>query len=980
LRFRIHIFLLVCVVLACTARLYAGEPVKLKVGLYENAPKIFTDRDGKPAGLLVELLHEIARAEHWEIQYIHCVWAECLESLRAGGLDLMPDVAYTDARAELFSFPGVPVLHSWSQVYRLPGMSLKGVPDLAEKKITVLRGSSQANVLRSILDGHGIAAKIIPVDSLKEGFKAVAGGQADATVANHFFGALHASEFGLVDAPIVFQPASLFFAAPKNRHPKVLAALDRRLAALQSNPDSVYFEIVRTWRPEAGIYKIPSSVRWGIAVVIGLLLSSLATSIYLRRKVTAHTRDLKESERKLTSILESVESLIYIKDSDYRYTYVNRAVCDLFGRPSEEILGKRDADLLDPETAAVLLEGDRKIIDGGVRITVEEVTGEADDRERRTFLSTKIPLTSTDGQTYALCGISTDITDRKKTEDSLRIAAAVFRSQEGMFVTGQDRRLLNANDAFLKMMGFRPEDLIGKTLPVVTIGDRPLDGWPAIWQQVQQHGQWQGEVWARRKDLTRFPAWLTLTVVRDDKSRTTHYVGTQTDVTEQHAAQHEITRLAYFDPLTGLPNRSLLLERMRHSLTVQRRSAHASALLFIDLDNFKDLNDTRGHETGDNLLRQVGGRILGCCRENDTVARFGGDEFVVLLEDIGLSEQEATAYVRTVGHKILAAIASPFTVNGMAYRCTCSIGAYVYGTPDLTIEDLMRRGDLAMYEAKRAGRNILCLFNERIEHELHRRTSLEAQLQEGLDKDQFRLHFQAQFDVHGRVVGAEALLRWEQPGRGMVSPGEFIEVAEKTGLILPLGDWVMAKACQHLSSWSKSGLPQLPLAVNVSATQLRRPDFVERTLTILEEKKVDPCLLKIELTESMLIEDIEDTISKMRRLKARGVGFSLDDFGTGYSSLSYLKQLPLDQLKIDRSFVRDVLTDANDAAIAKSIVALGKSLDLSLVAEGVELHAQHEFLVAEGCDFFQGYLYARPTDEAGFRALVERGSAVSPAA
>lgn len=972
MRFRDHIVLLFCLAVGCATS--ASEPVKLTVGFYENAPKIFTDRDGKPAGIFVDLLNQIAKEERWDIQYVSCLWAECLESLRTGKLDLLPDVAYTEGRAEVFSFPQVPAFHSWSQLYRRQGTSVKGVQDLAGKRIAVLRGSSQRSVLSNLLDGHGVRATMVPVDSLRQGFEAVVNGQADVAVANHFFAAFHAADFGLIDTPIVFQPARLFFAAPKYRHQEVLDSLDRHLAALQSEPDSVYFKIMRSWRPETGIYKIPSAVRWGIAAVIGLLLSSLVTAFYLRRKVTAQTRDLKESERKLTVILESVGSPIYIKDSDYRYTYVNRAVCDLFGRPTEEILGKRDADLLAPEMAAVMQEGDRKVIEGGVKITVEEVSGEADDQQRRTFLSTKIPLTGSDGRTYALCGVSTDITERKKTEDSLRVAAAVFHSQEGMFVAGSDKRVLDANDAFLQMTGFQPEDLIGKTLPTVSTEAGRSDCWPVIWQEVQQNGKWQGEVCGRRKDRTSYPARLTLTAVRDDESRTTHYVGTQTDITDQRAAQEKIAQLAYYDQLTGLPNRPLLIDRLRQSLAAQRRFAHASALLFIDLDNFKDLNDTRGHEAGDELLREVGSRILGCCRESDTVARLGGDEFVVLLENIGVSEQEASTHICTVAQKILAAIAAPYTVNEMAYRCTCSIGAYLYSKPEVTIEDLMKRGDLAMYEAKRAGRNTWRLFSERIEHDVHRRTVLEAQLQEGLDKDQFRLHFQAQFDIHGQVVSAEVLLRWEQPGRGMVSPDEFIEDAERTGLILPLGNWVMARACQYLSSWSKSGLSQLPLAVNVSATQLRQADFVDRTFAILEENNVDPRLLKIELTESMLIEDIEDTIMKMRRLKARGVGFSLDDFGTGYSSLSYLKQLPLDQLKIDRSFVRDVLTDSNDAVIAKSIVVLGKSLDLSLVAEGVESPAQHEFLVAAGCDVFQGYLYARPTDEAGFRALVEKNS------
>lgn len=970
LRAKVHVFLLICLFFYGMATLHAAEPKKLKVGIYENAPKIFTNNHGEPAGILVDLLDWIARKEGWELEYVACTWAECLEALRSGRLDVMPDVAYTDSRAEHLSFPQVPSLHSWSQVYRQQGIRIREVSDLAGKRIVVLNGSAQTETLAELLNGHRVTATVVHVDSLQEGFESVARGEADVAVANHFFGSVYAAKYGLVDSPIVFQPARLFYAVPKNQHQDVLAALDRHLVTLQSDPDSAYFEIMRTWRPESGIDKIPRNVLWGIAAVFGLLLSSLTTAVYLRRKVFVQTRNLRESEGKLTTILESVGSPIYIKDTEYRYTYVNRAVCDLLGKPVEEILGKRDTDLFEPEIAATFLKGDRKVIEEGARITVEEVGTTDASASRRTFLSTKIPLTGADGRPYALCGISTDITDRKKTEDSLRIAAAVFHSQEAMFVTGQDTRLLDANEAFLRTTGFTEKSLSGKALPVVSADGSRENYWPTIWHEVQQQGKWQGEVCAHRKDETTFPAWLTLTAVRDEQSRATHYVGMLSDITQQRMDQEQITRLAYFDALTGLPNRQLLMDRMRHSLAALRRSTHASALLFIDLDNFKDLNDTRGHEMGDELLRQVGQRIMGCCRESDTVARVGGDEFIVLLDNAGKSEQEAADHVRAVARKILKEIAVPYTVTGMAYRCTCSIGAYTFRTPDVSIEDLMRRGDLAMYEAKRSGRNTVCVFADRMEHEAHRRTALEAQIQEGIDNSQFRLHFQAQFDRHGRIAGGEALLRWEQPGRGLVSPAEFIEVAETTGLILPLGDWIMKKACQQLSSWAESGLTQIPLAINVSARQLRQADFVERTLALFEETHVDPSLLKIELTESMLIEDIEDTIEKMQRLKARGVGFSLDDFGTGYSSLSYLKQLPLDQLKIDQSFVRDVLTDSNDAAIARSIVALGKSLGLSLVAEGVEMQEQHEFLVNVGCDFFQGYLYARPCDEAAFRALI----------
>ena len=389
--------------------------------------------------------------------------------------------------------------------------------------------------------------------------------------------------------------------------------------------------------------------------------------------------------------------------------------------------------------------------------------------------------------------------------------------------------------------------------------------------------------------------------------------------------------------------------------------------MFIDLDNFKTLNDTLGHAKGDLLLQQVAERLTSHIREGDTVARLGGDEFVVMLEDLAGNPREAAAQVKIVGEKILAALNEPYLLASSDYHSTASIGATLFGLHPANIDDLLKQADIAMYQAKAAGRNTLRFFDPELQAAVRARATLETELRQGIRDKQFVLYYQPQVDGEHGVMGAEALLRWRHPHRGLVGPSEFIPLAEETGLILPLGYWVLETACLQMVDWAnRPEAAHLTMAVNVSARQFRQADFVEQVLAVMQRTGADPRKLKLELTESMLLDNIEDVIAKMNALKSRGFSFSLDDFGTGYSSLSYLKRLPLSQLKIDRSFVRDVLVDVNDAAIAHTIVALAQSLGLTVIAEGVETEEQREFLAHQGCDTYQGYLFSRPLPTADF--------------
>jgi diguanylate cyclase (GGDEF)-like protein/PAS domain S-box-containing protein len=459
------------------------------------------------------------------------------------------------------------------------------------------------------------------------------------------------------------------------------------------------------------------------------------------------------------------------------------------------------------------------------------------------------------------------------------------------------------------------------------------------------------------------PMWVTISgaPIFDDNGVFKGYRGTGRDISERKRAEADILRLAFYDSLTGLPNRRLLMDRLTQAMEFSARRISHGALLFIDLDNFKVLNDTLGHQMGDELLKQVAERLIQCVRSVDTVARLGGDEFVVMMEDMGESPIDAAAQAEMVGKKILGALNQEFLLAGNRHHSSPSIGITLFFQHMHTLDELLKRADLAMYQAKGAGRNTMRFYDPEMQAVASARAVLEADMRLGLQRSEFMLHYQPVVDEQATMTGVEALLRWNHPKRGLISPAEFIPVAEQTGLILQLGAWVLEQACAQLVAWSAVPSTQrLSIAVNVSARQFRHSDFATQILSLLRTSGANPYRLKMELTESLLLSDIDDAIDKMGELRSIGVGFSLDDFGTGYSSLSYLKRLPLDQLKIDQSFVRDVLTDPNDAAIARTILNLAQSLDLGVVAEGVETEGQRDFLLKNGCRAFQGYLFGRP--------------------
>ncbi len=564
--------------------------------------------------------------------------------------------------------------------------------------------------------------------------------------------------------------------------------------------------------------------------------------------------------------------------------------------------------------------------------------------------------------------------EKRATEADLRIAASAFEAQEGLMVTDANGVILRVNQAFIDTTGYTAVEAVGQTPRILKSGRHDADFYREMWEIIARTGKWQGEIWDRRKNGEVYPKWLTISAVKQDDGIVTHYVGSHFDITERKAAEEQIKHLAYYDSLTGLPNRRMLMDRLHQALAVSARNKRYGGVLIIDLDNFKALNDTLGHDIGDLLLRQVANRLEQCVREGDTVARLGGDEFVVVLENLSEHKFEAGVQVELIGKKILSLLSQPCQLAEYDYRTTTSIGATLFINHQSSMEELMKQADIAMYHAKKLGRDTLYFFDPQMQKAINERVSMERELRKALEHRQFRLYYQVQVDSSRRPLGAEALIRWDHPERGMILPGQFIPLAEENGLILPIGQWVLESACAQLKAWEKNALTRdLVLAVNVCAQEFCMAEFVAQVHANIQRHGVNPKLLKLELTETVLLEKMEETILTMNALNELGVQFSLDDFGTGYSSLQYLKQLPLDQLKIDQSFVRDITVDTSDKEIVRTIIAIAQSFKLDVIAEGVETEEQRQFLIESGCHRHQGYLFGKPVPIEEFEAMLRQG-------
>jgi diguanylate cyclase (GGDEF)-like protein/PAS domain S-box-containing protein len=733
------------------------------------------------------------------------------------------------------------------------------------------------------------------------------------------------------------------------------------------------------------------AIQLAAAAFISALLALLAKTLLmqplrLRREVAMRTQDLLQANQKLGdeirvresaeaelrlsrySLEQASDALLWITH-DAKILNANPAACRSLGYNREELLQRYIPDIDTNQTAADWPRHWKNIQEQGSQ------TFESSFRRKDGLLFPVEIVTNfvRFGELELNCAFIRDISERKKSELDLRIAAIAFDSQEGMTVTDANNIILRVNRAFTQITGYSAEEAIGLTPAILCSGRHDANFYQEMWKQIKEQKCWSGEVWNRRKSGEIYPEWLTITAVTDPSGVVTHYLGSFSDASGRLAAEQQIRNLAFYDPLTNLANRRLLTDRLQQAMALSHRKRGYGALLFLDLDNFKSLNDTKGHHTGDQLLTEVARRLKSCVREEDTVARVGGDEFAVVLEDLSKNETQAATLAEGIAKKILRAIEQTYDLNGTNHRSTTSIGISLFIDHENGIEELFKRADTAMYEAKNAGRNTLRFFDPAMQAALEMRIALEANLRQALERNEFELYYQLQIDTTGKAIGAEALLRWRRPSGELISPAEFIPIAEKTGLIVLIGQWVLETACATLNRWqSNQQCCDLQLAVNVSARQFGEKNFANDLQALISRTRIRPEKLKLELTESVVLDNVDETIVKMRSIRELGIVFSMDDFGTGYSSLAYLQQLPLTQLKIDQSFVRNLAENSNDDTIVRTIIALGKSLGLHVIAEGVETETQHILLIKHGCQAFQGYLFSRPIPEKEFHLMLQK--------
>ena len=722
----------------------------------------------------------------------------------------------------------------------------------------------------------------------------------------------------------------------------------------------------------------------GIFVVAQSLL--IAALLISRRKRRLVELSLQESEENLAITLHSIGDAVIATDPQGRVTRMNQTAQRLSGWTLAEALQRPLSEVFRIVNATT-----HQAIDDPVHLVIKlgQVVGIANhtvllarDGKQYQIADSAAPIRNATGAIVGVVLVFSDVTERYRIEEELRRADDRIRNtfkliQIPLSLETSQGVLIDCNDALCEATGFTREETLGRTALELGLWADP-DHRGAMVALLRRDGQVKDfEFQLRRRDgqlrtmefstrfLTPEPESVLLSVARD--------------ITKRKAAEEQIHTLAFYDPLTQLPNRRLLLDRLQQSIASSTRSGWACALLLVDLDNFKDVNDTLGHEQGDVVLRQVAMRLRACAHDGDTVARLGSDDFVVLLEQPDQSPLEAAMLAEAAANRILDSLKQPYALEGAEISCTASIGITLVGTQTEDKAEPLKRAELAMFQAKAHGRNTLSFFDPQMQAVVNARVATEAGLREAIEKKQFLLHYQPQVTGDGHVTGVEALLRWLDPKRGMVAPAEFIPMAEETGLILPIGNWIIETACKQLKRWAgQPAMAHLTIAVNVSARQFLERDFVDQVLATLARTGATPNRLKLELTEGVMIANVEEVIIKMNALKGCGIGFSLDDFGTGYSSLSYLKRLPLEQLKIDQGFVRDILIDANDAAIARMVIVLAGSLGLSVMAEGIETQAQRDFLADLGCSDFQGYLYSRPVPINELEAQLGSGKFTAP--
>ncbi|WP_135079663.1 EAL domain-containing protein [Terasakiella sp. SH-1] len=687
----------------------------------------------------------------------------------------------------------------------------------------------------------------------------------------------------------------------------------------------------------------------------------------LEQKVAENHKAMAEQAKFLQTIIDTVPTPIYYKDEELRFLGCNTAMADFLERPIEDILGKSIDVFYPDEIAQDLQKHNATLLKEGGEELVEMSLPRSDGDHH--VLSHKARYTGADGKS-GIVGAVVDISERKLYENELRLAQTVFdTTSEAIVVTDTQNRIQAVNPSFTRVTGYSEEEVLGRDPGFLSSGRQDQEFYHTMWLQLSERGRWQGEIWNRRKNGDLYAEWLSISSVHDEQGDICQYVAVFSDITKRKKAEELIKHQANYDGLTSLPNRNLFLDRLSRAMMRAKRNGTQVALMFLDLDRFKSVNDTLGHNVGDALLMDASKRLLGCVRETDTVSRLGGDEFTVIIPDIKHSYD-----IEKVANKILAEMSQTFSVLDHDIFLTASVGITVYPDDGVALEALMRNADTAMYQAKEAGRNSFRFYTPEMNKIAHEAMVLERELRQAIDKKEFVVHYQPVVDVKsGDVISCEALARWNHPARGLVGPGYFISIAEETGLIDEIGAQVLEQVCQQIHDWqSVEELKDIRVAVNLSPHQLRNQNLVEKLQGVMQAYGVRPKQLSLEITETLVMQDPDGAALLLENIRDLGVQIYLDDFGTGYSSLNYLKRFSFDVLKIDRAFIMDVDRDEGDAALVEAIIVMAHKLGIKVVAEGVESPQQRKFVMEQECDMIQGYYYSKPLAPEEFEAYCRK--------
>jgi|GEM_PF-441477 len=672
--------------------------------------------------------------------------------------------------------------------------------------------------------------------------------------------------------------------------------------------------------------------------------------------------ELSKSQAEFEAIFNAnVDAIIFV-DIERRIQMINPATSNLFGYTFSELAGNT--------TEPLYANKEDFEQQGLIRFNTDSRTPHEKSiyqmsyskKDGNRFIGETIGTQVLDknDKVIGYLAIVRDVTQRTQMEDQLRLAAIAMETSEAIMITDPENKVLQVNKAFSNITGYSAVDIIGQTPALLKSDRHDEDFYKSLWSEINHQGYWEGEIWNRRKNGEIYPEWLTITCVKNQQNKVTHYVGSFLDITARKESEAKIKYQAHYDPLTNLPNRRLLQDRLEKAISLAERHNWTGAILFLDLDHFKNINDSLGHPVGDALLQEVAKRLKTAIRKEDTAARLGGDEFIILLSDLSGDLNTAIGQANHFAEKILNTLTARIEIKKHQLHISTSIGISLFPESSNQADDIMKYADVALYQAKNAGRNTHILYMPDMQDQANERLILERELYDACENGKLSVFYQPQHDNKGDVIGAEALLRWHSEEKGWISPADFIPLAEETGLILKIGEWVLKESCELLKYIEENYKIPIRIAVNVSPRQFRQANFVDSVTDIVEETGANPKLLELELTEGMLISDIDNTIKKIESLRNLGIRFAIDDFGTGYSSLAYLKRLPLDILKVDKSFVQDICTDANDASIVATIISMARHLDLEVIAEGVENELELEFLFKNHCNIFQGFYFNKP--------------------